>query len=93
MGCWNCRGQSGSELYIQTLIRDSPGVLVLAEHWLWPYELDKLNRISDEYVGYGSADTRLTDESSGGRCGGVGANHLESLWCLKLRPTEYVRSA
>ena len=34
VGCWNCRGLSGSELYIQTLIRDSPGVLVLAEHWL-----------------------------------------------------------
>ena len=24
-------------------------VLVLSEHWLWPYELHKLNQISEDY--------------------------------------------
>ena len=41
MGCWNCRGLKGSVPYIQSL----PSVLVLVEHWLWPYDLDKLKTI------------------------------------------------
>ena len=49
VGCWNCRGLRGSEPYIQSMIGDNPGVLVLAKHWLWPYELDKLSNISDEW--------------------------------------------
>ena len=48
-------------------------VLVVSEHWLWPYELHKLNQLSEEYEAVGKADGRLTDEAAGGRgVGGVG---------------------
>ena len=39
VGCWNCRGLVGSEPYIQTLVSKKPGILVLVEHCLWPYNL------------------------------------------------------
>ena len=59
--------------YIQCLLGDRPGILVLSEHWLWPYELDKLDNICEGYAATGKADNRLTCESDGGRgCGGIG---------------------
>lgn len=71
--CWNCRGFASSVPYIQNMLGEKPGVMVLSEHWLWPYELDKLNDISEEYMATGKADARLTEESAGGRgCGGIG---------------------
>ena len=60
VGCWNCRGLANSVPYIQALLSEKHGVLVLAEHWLWPYDLNKLNDISEEYVAHGKADSRLT---------------------------------
>jgi hypothetical protein len=42
IACWNCRN---GVLYINSLFGDDGvDVLVLAEHWLWPYELHKLCR-------------------------------------------------
>ena len=41
-------------------------VLVLAEHWLLPYELERLSQISEEYMAVGRADSRLTEEAEGG---------------------------
>ena len=62
-----------SVAYIQALLSECPGVLFLAEHWLWPYDLVKLNNVSDEYVGYGIAYSRFTEKGMGGKgCGGVG---------------------
>ena len=40
--CCNCRGLSK--------------VLVLSEHWLWNFELGKLEQISGEYEATGKAD-------------------------------------
>ena len=71
--CWNCRGLSGSLPYLEALMEGGSKVIVLSEHWLWPYELDKLSQISEEYEAVGKADCRLTDEADGGRgIGGIG---------------------
>ena len=47
--------------------------MVVSEHWLWPYELDKLSNISEDYEATGKADSRLTEVSEGSRgCSGIG---------------------
>ena len=75
MSCWNCRGLSSSLPYLNTLIDPNEGskIVVLSEHWFWPYDLHKLNDISDEYDAVGKSDCRLTEDRDGGRgCGGIG---------------------
>ena len=73
MTCWNCRGLSNSLPYLEALMAEGSKVLVLSEHWLWPYDLDKLGQISGDYEAVGKADCRLTEEAEGGRgFGGVG---------------------
>ena len=58
IGCWNCHG---SAPYVRS------------EHWLWPYEIDKLGNICEGHAATGKADSRLTCESDGGKgCGGIG---------------------
>lgn len=48
-------------------------VLALAEHWLWPFELNKLDEISDELEAVGKADVRLSECAQGSRgVGGIG---------------------
>ena len=73
VACWNCRGVSTSIPYIHKLMDGKPGLMVLSEHWLWPYELDKLNNISSDLAAMGKADIRLSAESDRSRgCGVVG---------------------
>ena len=36
-------------------------VLVMSEHWLWHFELGRLEQISGEYEATGKADGRLTE--------------------------------
>ena len=73
MSCWNCRGLSSRLPYINSLFEDGTRILVLSEHWLWPYELHKLNEINQMYEAVGKSDSRLTEEKDGGRgCGGIG---------------------
>ena len=35
----NCRGLSNSIQYLGELIDDGSDVIVLSEHWLWPFDL------------------------------------------------------
>ena len=43
------------------------------KHWLWPFELSKLDTIVPGYKGTGISDTRLHEQSALTRgCGGVG---------------------
>jgi len=65
--CWNCRGLSTSMPYLNTLMDDGSKILVLSEHWLWPYDLHRLNDINEGYNAIGKADGRLTEERDGGR--------------------------
>ncbi len=66
VAAWNCRGLSESVPYIESLLLDDLGVLVLSEHWLWPFELERLNEVNDMMLLGGPT------ESSGGGCGGIG---------------------
>lgn len=70
---WNCRGLSTGAPYIDHILNTGSDI-VLSEHWLWPYELHKLDELNPEYHGQGRADSRLTEtsDSCSRGCGGVG---------------------
>ena len=71
---------SGNAPYIRCLLGGRPGILVLSEHSLWSYELDKLGNICEGYAATRKADNRLTCESDGGRvCDGIGLLWHESI--------------
>ena len=60
-------------------------VLVLSEHWLWPYELARLNDISDDYQATDKADSRLTEMSNGGRgFGGIAILRHKSIGAIPV---------
>lgn len=97
MTCWNCRGISTSLPYLDALIHEGSKILVLSEHWLWPYDLHRLNDINPEFDAIGKADSRLTEERDGGRgCGGIGMIWHKSITAihqyLGSTPTEFVES-
>ena len=68
---WNCRGLGNSEPYLRHLSNSSQ-VILLQEHWLWPFELQKLSSVLPEFSATGKADSRLTEHYNVTRgCGGV----------------------
>ena len=71
---------SSSVPYIQTLLCEKPSVLVLSEHWLWPYELASLDDISDYYEATGKADSILAETSNGGK----GFGGIAILWHKRI---------
>ena len=58
---WNCRGLGSSEPYLK-ILSSSSDIILLQEHWLWPFELHKLSSIIPEYSTSGKADNKLTEE-------------------------------
>ena len=60
---WNCRGLLDSLPYIGALLDDSSSIIILAEHWLWPYKLMKLAEINERYEAIGKADKWLTEDA------------------------------
>ena len=79
--CWNCRGLSTTIPYLNRILDSGSDIVVLSEHWLWPYELNKLNEIHPGYHGLENADSRLSETSDNLRrgCGGVGMVWKKSL--------------
>ena len=69
---WNCRGLSNSTPYLNNLISNGSDIIVISEHWLWPFELHRLNEIHSDFIGHGQADASLTSSSDGRGLGGVG---------------------
>ena len=68
---WNCMGFSCSEAYLKHLSSHSD-IILLQEHWLWPFKLQKLSSAIDGYSAFGVSDSRLCDTSTLHRgCGGV----------------------
>ena len=66
---WNCRG-------IRTSI-----LIILGEHWLWPFELSLLKTIHQDFTYTAVSDSRLNPSSDLTRgCGGVAI-----LWRSSLR--------
>lgn len=69
---WNCRGLHNSIPYIQLLISNDVDVIILQEHWLWPFEHNHLQSISNHYSFTAVYDSRLNSSSDLHRgCGGV----------------------
>ena len=57
----NCRGFSSGLPYAEVLAETSD-VLILCEHWLWPFEVHKFKNIHPNINGLAVADKRLTPE-------------------------------
>ena len=78
---WNCRGIRTSIPYIQHLIASGYDVIILEEHWLWPFELSLLKTIHQDFTYTAVSDSRLNPSSDLTRgCGGVAI-----LWRSSLR--------
>ena len=68
---WNCRGFNCSEAYLRHLSNQSD-IILLQEHWLWPFEVQKLSSTIDSFPAFGVSDSRLCESSTLRRgCGGV----------------------
>ena len=83
---WNCRGLSTTGPYLEELAKVSD-IIVLEEHWLWPYSLHKLDSLLDGFSAFGCSDKRLAEGSSlslNRGCGGVAI-----LWRKHLLATRY----
>ena len=62
------------------MIDEGSDIILLSEHWLWPFDLHKLQVIHPDYAGFGYSDKRLDEESILIRgCGGVGFLWRKSL--------------
>ena len=60
-------------------------VIALCEHWLWPFDLPKLDQLHPDYIGFGRSDKRLTSESNLTKgCGGVGLIWKKSIAAVPL---------
>ena len=44
------------------VLAEKSDIIVLAENWLWPFELAKLNSIVSGFQGTGTSDARLHEE-------------------------------
>ena len=57
-------------------------VIILTEHWLWPYEMFKLDNLLEGFTSFGRSDKRLTEHSTiSCGCGGIAIlwkNHLQT---------------
>ena len=70
---WNYRSLSSGEPYIHQLAECGNDVIVVGEHWLWPYETERLANIHPAFSADVKTDRRLTEESTLRRgCGGIG---------------------
>ena len=69
---WNCRGLYNSIPYINHLLSRGVDILVLQEHWLWPFELDQLGSIDPDFACTAVCDSCLSPSSTLTRgCGGT----------------------
>ena len=80
---WNCRGFSNSQPYMDQLFRDGADIIALQEHWLWPFELDKLS--TSQHLCTAKSDNRLNESSQlSVGCGGVAIQWKKHLCCTPL---------
>ena len=77
---WNCRGLHSSIPYIKHLISSGTDILVIQEHWLWPFELDELESIDPNFSYTAVCDSRLSPTSTLTRgCGGCAILRKKSI--------------
>ena len=69
---WNCRGLHNSLPYIESLVSSNVDIIILQEHWLWPFQLHQLQSVCASYSYTAVCDERLNSSSDLRRgCGGV----------------------
>ena len=77
---WNCRGLSTGEPYIYQLAEDGSDVIIVTEHWLWPYEANRLSKVHSTFAAVCTTDSRLHECSNLTMgCGGVGIMYRRGL--------------
>ncbi len=65
-------------------------VIVVTEHWLWPYKLDRLSQVHPDFDAECCYDSRLTAESTlTSGCGSVGLLYRKD---IKVSPVLNIRS-
>ena len=68
---WNARGLKNSVPYMQVLSNTSD-IILIQEHWLWPFELHSLSSILSGFTAHGLCDRRLNETFELLRgCGGI----------------------
>ena len=81
---WNCRGLPYAEM-----LAEHADVLILSEHWLWPFESHNINNIHPCMKGHAVSDKRCAPDCSLFKgCGGIGITwkkHLEAAPILDLK--------
>ena len=81
---WNCRGLDGRGPYLSQLANDGSDVIVVTEHWLWPYESHRLSQVLPGFDAECCCDARLSEVSTlTSGCGGVGLLYRKG---LKITP-------
>ena len=82
---WNCRGIMNGAPYVQHMAEEGADIIVVCEHWLWPYQLHQLQLLHPEFKAFGVADKRLTETSDLNRgCGGIAILSHKSLLAIPL---------
>ena len=77
---WNCRGLNSGEPYIHQLAEEGCDIIAISEHWLWPFESNRLCQIHPSFTAELKTDPRLNENSTLSRgCGGVGLMWRKSL--------------
>ena len=77
---WNARGLKSGEPYLNHLSQRISDVIVVTEHWLWPYEAQKLSHVNEDFAAEVVIDKRLNENSTLKQgCGGVGLLWRKSL--------------
>ena len=77
----NCQGLHNSVPYVNHLIESGYDIIILEEHWLWPYELTSLKSLHPDFSYTAVSDKRLNPSSDLTRgCGGVAI-----VWRTSLR--------
>ena len=71
--------------YVQHMAEEGADIIVLCEHWFWPYQLYQLQLLHPEFKAFGVADKRLTETSDLNRgCGGIAILWRKSLLAIPL---------
>ena len=91
---WNARGLKAGEPYLNHLSQRISDVIVVTEHWLWPYEAQKLSHVNEDFAAEVVIDKRLNENSTLKQgCGGVGLLWRKSLDAVPISGIESDRTS
>lgn len=88
---WNCRGFQNSKPYIVDLIKSGVDIIILQEHWLWPFELSTLDSVHPQYDFTAISDKQVHASSNLVRgCGGIAIFWNKALPCFPISALDRV---